>query len=164
MALQPIADDPSIKHFETALADLYAHKFAKAAKGFEKVLEKSDRRQLSDRARQFLALCASRTDDENEVDPYLAAVHAQNAGDFDAARAICDAQAKKDDDGRFAFIAAAAAALAGDGDAAVAHLETAIARDPHTRVHAFHDPDFDALRSRDDFKQLLAASSGRGAA
>jgi hypothetical protein len=62
---------------------------------------------------------------------------------------------KKDEGGRFAYLAACLHALAEDDEAAVEALAKAVDADPRHRVQAFLDPDLAALRKQKDYAHLF---------
>ena len=146
-------DDPALSRFENAIKFLHSQKWAKAAAELEAVIEASDGLQLRDRARQHLAICHQHLEEQETVeDPYLRAVVAKNRGELDEALALCT---NTDREERFAYLAASILALRGDGGDAVSQLRTAIELEPKNRVHAYHDPDFEALRDDDAFSELI---------
>jgi len=148
--------DPLLAPFAKGVEALYKGSWSQAIKLFEKVVEQGDQPELVARARQHLIAAQRRAGDgdEGSGDPYLRAVVEKNRGAFDAAWKIVKAQ-KKDDGGRFAYLAACLHALAEDEDAAVGALEKAVAADPRNRVHAFLDPDLAALRKQKDYAHLF---------
>jgi hypothetical protein len=140
-----IADDPEMGDYA-------------AAKLFTRVVEASDRPELAARARQHLAAIARLTGGPpaggDQEDAFTRAVFERNRGDYAAALALVQAQ-KRDDDGRFAYLAASLHALADREAEAVEALRRAVERDPTNRVRAFHDQDFAALRRKRDYAHLF---------
>lgn len=153
------ARDAALEEFEKGLEHLYASRWKKAAKGMEKVIEDADQPELVDRARQYLAICETRQQDDSEFDdPYLEAVMAKNDGDLETAEKLIEKQGKKvEKEEKFAYLMASVKALAGDADDALKLLGKAIELDRRNRVQAFHDPDFAELREREEFDELLEA-------
>lgn len=148
-------DDDLLAAFESGLKALYKGNWKTAVRQFEKVLEAADPPELVARARQHLAAAERRlAEGDDDAGPYLKAVYEKNRGDLAAALAIVKAQ-KKDDGGRFAYLAASLHALNDDEAAAVAALEKAVAADPRHRVSAYHDPDFAELRQNKDHAHLF---------
>lgn len=151
-----VGDDPVVADYEKGLEHLHAKRWAKAQACFATVVDATDSRQLRDRARQYQAICQQYLEEPAAPeDPYLMAVIEKNRGDFAAAHALCPADAA-DGDQRYAYLLASMAALEGNAEDAIALLQTAIRLEPKNRVHAFHDPDFESLRTEDAFTQLLA--------
>ncbi len=147
--------EAALEDFAEALKQLYDGKYPQAAELLENVVANTEDRQLADRARQHIAICTAHTADVVEdEDPYLLAVFEKNNGNFDQALELCQQQ-KTDGDERYAYLMASIQALAGDEDQALGLLEDAIRLEPRNRVHAYHDPDFEALRGREEFTQLV---------
>jgi tetratricopeptide (TPR) repeat protein len=149
--------DPALADFEKGLAAFHTNKIATASKHFQVVLDSSDESDLRNRAQVYLDVCEAResVDDEKSDDPFLEAVVAKNLGDFEAAMAVCNAGGRRSKDERFAYLAATVKAAAGEEEEALALLRQAIEMNPENRVHAFHDSDFDSMRSSADFEELF---------
>lgn len=144
--------------FEKGVEALYKGNWKTAVKQFGAVLEEGDPPELAARARQHLSVAERRlAEDGDDTGPYIQAVYEKNRGDLDAAMKIVKAQ-KKDDGGRYAYLAASLHALAEDEDQAVAALEKAVEADPKHRVAAYHDPDFTELRENKDHAHLFGLS------
>ncbi|HMB53005.1 MAG TPA: hypothetical protein VKU40_06805 [Thermoanaerobaculia bacterium] len=151
-------DDDVLSAFEKGVEALYKGNWKTAIKQFEAVLEEGDPPELAARARQHLSVAERRlAEDGDDTGPYIQAVYEKNRGDLDAAMKIVKAQ-KKDDGGRYAYLAASLHALAEDEDQAVAALEKAVEADPKHRVAAYHDPDFTELRENKDHAHLFGLS------
>ncbi|MEM7355606.1 MAG: hypothetical protein AAF657_32630 [Acidobacteriota bacterium] len=151
-------DEDALNDFSRALELLHDKKWSEAAELLEKLVADSPGVQLADRARQHLAICQRQMDSGNKTeDAYLQAVFEKNRGNLEAASALCAEHGSVDKEERFAYLMASISALDGAEDEALEHLETAIRLEPKNRVHAFHDPDFQALRGRDEFSQLIQA-------
>ncbi len=155
--IQPgIRADPALHRFKEAWGHLHEHKWQKAAKIFEEVIATADTSQLKERARQYLDLCQQKTQPSEDQDPYLRAVFEKNRGNLDEALKLCQEHGKVDEDERYAYLLASIRALTGDADQALEHLATAIRLEPKNRVHAYHDPDFQALQGQQKLSNLLA--------
>jgi tetratricopeptide (TPR) repeat protein len=156
-----VADDPMVGVYEEGLRHLYDGAWDDAISAFERVIADDDQADVAARARQMLAaaqrhkLDASGNGKDEDGDPFLRAVVARNRGDLAAALAICGEGDRMKKDDRFAYLAAAVHALAGREKEAVDALAKAVALNPENRVHAFHDPDFDHLRSQRDHAHLF---------
>lgn len=151
-----LRDEPLLDDYGAGCELLGQKKWKKAAEKFEKVLAGTDSRRLRDRARQSLEICHRRLEaDADGEDPYLRAVVAKNRGDLDAALEHAGELGGPKKDERSAYLLASLHALRGDEDEAVELLGQAIELEPKNRVHAFHDPDFEPIRSRDEFRRLV---------
>jgi hypothetical protein len=64
---------------------------------------------------------------------------------------LCKRGGRQGKDERFAYLAASIHALRGEHDDALKLLELATEMNPKNRIHAYHDPDFAALRGREGF-------------
>lgn len=153
----------ALKAFEEAMKLLHEQQWAAAAERFEPLVDGSNGRHLADRARQFLAICEQKQAEAvSPSTPYLQAVIEKNRGNYEAALAICGKHGNKgeeDGDGRYAYLAASLEALHGNADAAIERLSDAVRLDPKNRVHAYHDPDFEAIRKRQEFVDLVFAGT-----
>lgn len=156
---QSLEDDPGLPYLNDGLKPLHAQNWTKAGKLFQKAVEHTDSSLLAERARRYLAICQRKTAEPATEDPYLEAVYEKNGGNLDAALALCKDHGNAAEDERFAYLLASIQALQGDLDQALENLETAIRLEPKNRVHAYHDPDFEALKGREEFSRLLAAPS-----
>lgn len=123
-----------------------------AAAKFEQVIAETDGRHLRDRARQYLAACHRRKEDAGTDDPYLAAVYRKNQGRLEEALELC---AKGDGSEKFVYLEASLKCLSGEEEEALSLLEKAIELDPKSRVHAFHDSDFENLHGTESFTALI---------
>ncbi len=147
-----------LKDFEEGLKALYGKKWAPAAKSFQIVIENVQRAEVVARARQLLAACETRLDrtpSEEESDRYLKAIFLRNQGDLDSALEICTRDGTAGEDGRFAYLAASIHAVQGRSEEARKALSNAIELNPASRVHAYHDPDFDELREAGELAEYF---------
>lgn len=151
--------DPVFEIYEEALGHLYKKHWDKAAKLFQRVADESDQPELTASARQLLAAARRRAaeagDDGPSDDPFMAAVYYRNRGDLGEALKICRLGGRSQKDERFAYLAAAVHALEGRESDAAEALARAVELNPKNRVHAFHDPDFAALRARPEHAALF---------
>ena len=161
------AADPALDAFTKALDAFHKRDWAKAADLFEATLAESDRLDLSDRARQYLAATRQKLAESgtakgkakaDDGDPFLRAVVEKNRGDAAAAMDLCRKEGRDQKDERFAYLAASIHAAEGRIEEAVQALSRAIELNPKNRVHAFHDPDFAELRKDRDHRQLFGLS------
>lgn len=141
-----------LEAFSKAMTAMGERDFSSAAKLFEQLIADTDGRHLRDRCRQFLAICQQANADDNVGDdPYFAAVFEKNRGNLEAAMEHCG----NADEARFVYLRASLKALMEEEEAALAELEKAIELDSKSRVHAFHDPDFQSLRGNEGFVALI---------
>lgn len=154
-----VSEQEVLATFEEAIAALHRHEWQQAAELFETVVVTSDRRQLRDRAQQYLETCRRHEAEAAaaQEDPFLQAVYEKNRGEYRAALELCRRHGTDDGDGRFTYLLASLQALTGEPDAALKTLASAIELDSRNRVHAYHDPDFETLRGREELARLLAA-------
>jgi tetratricopeptide (TPR) repeat protein len=153
----------ALEDFGKALEALHGGQFDQAAKLLESVVEGADNVQLADRARQHLEICRARMAEAADGgDPYLRAVFEKNNGNLDQALELCQQQKGAADDERYAYLMASIRALTGDQDEALKLLRTSIRLEPKNRIHAYHDPDFEPLRGRDEFARLVRNASAAG--
>ncbi|MCP4205137.1 MAG: hypothetical protein GY769_24775 [bacterium] len=152
--------EATLADFASALELLHAKKYAQAAELLERVVADADGIQIADRARQHLEICRARTAEESEDgDLYLRAVFEKNNGNLEQALELCRQVETVDSEEHYAYLMASIRALAGAEDEALELLETAIRLEPRNRVHAYHDSDFDPLRGREEFAQLVQVVS-----
>ncbi len=151
--------DPAVEPLAAGLDLLYAKKWKAAEKKFATAAGQADQPELANRARRYLAVARQRQRKRAEMDdPYLQAVYERNRGNLEQALELCARGGRQSKDERFALLAAAIHATTGDHEKAAKFLETAIRLNPKNRVHAYHDPDFEALRSQDDYAHLFTVA------
>jgi tetratricopeptide (TPR) repeat protein len=146
----------ALEDYAEALRLLHDQKWAEAAERLEKIAGAADSPHVADRARQNLAVCRQRLAEPPPAeDRYLQAVFEKNRGNLEAALELLPAGAVKKEE-RYAYLAASIQALTGAEEEALSHLATAIRLEPKNRIHAYHDPDFRALRGQKEFASLVA--------
>lgn len=152
--------DPEIADYEAGVRAFGEGKLAAAEKAFRKVLDATDRPEVAARARQHLdAIGRRRGGDEGEAEPFTRAVYERNRGNLAAALELAEKHAKKDDDGRFALLAAGLHSASDREKEAVEALSRAVEKDPVNRVRAYHDPDLAELRKKKEHAHLFALES-----
>ncbi len=152
-----VAPDPALDLFTQAWQLVHQREWQQASTLLQQVVATADSPQLVDRARLFLNRCEREViTGANSGDPYLRAVLAKNCGDLRTALELCLAHGDATQDERFAYLLASIQTLGGNLEEAIKNLRTAVRLEPRNRVHAYHDPDFYALRSREEFALLLA--------
>lgn len=142
-----LGKEPLLEVYEEALKALYGGKRAEAEKLFGRVIEECDQPELTERARQLLAAARRPEKDAPESgDHFLVAVYEKNRGNYSRSLEIAKQGGRSGKDERFAYLEASIHALEERLDEAAKTLDRAIEMNPKNRVHAFHDPDFAALR------------------
>ncbi|MBZ0112329.1 MAG: hypothetical protein K8J08_07715, partial [Thermoanaerobaculia bacterium] len=144
--------------FEKGMQALYAENWKEAAEALTVVAEGTGPVEIIARARQYAKVASSRVAKDQPIDPYYDAVVLKNAGDFRGALVACK-KAGKDEQGRFAYLAATVGSLQGDFAEAARQLEVAFQRDPRCKGQARHDPDLQALRDEESFQSLFSVES-----
>ena len=143
------------------MESLQRHDYGQAASGFRLLLDSHPSEGvLLDRARVYLGLAerelAKRPAEPRTVEERLtAATAALNNGDHDTAEGLARAVLAQDPMQDLAlYLLAAVEARRGLVDAALSYLGQAIAISPEARAQARFDPDFEALRDNDSFREL----------
>lgn len=161
-AVVPLAPpiDPAVELYETALRAMFAQRWSEAARLFRRVVSDRDGAEadLQERALQQLHICEDKlagTRGAAVEDPFLLAVVRKNAGDYEEALLLCTRGGRQSKDERFAYLAASIHALRDENEDAARFLGLAIELNPKNRVHAFHDPDFQALRESGALERLF---------
>ncbi len=149
--------EPLLEPYEEALKALHGNKIDKAEKLFTKVAEECDQPELAERARQYLTVCRSIRDGDEIApeDDFLAAVYEKNRGNFERALEISKKGGRSGKDERFAYLEASVQALDDRLEDAAETLRKAIEMNPENRIHAFHDPDFAALRKSSEHSTVF---------
>lgn len=171
---QTSTGDPVIDAYAGGLSALQNKDWSKAAELLEKVVQESDRSDLTDRARQLLAACREKIGPQGqeakgkkgkeapaeaaEADPFLTAVYEKNRGNHQEALEISRQGGRDTKDERFAYLVAAIHAAESRTDEAVRALTKAIELNPKNRIHAYHDPDFAELRKAKEHRPLFGLS------
>lgn len=144
-----LGNEPLLETYEKGLQALYGGKRAEAEKHLTKVIEECDQPELTERARQLLAAARApkkKADGPETDDPFLLAVYEKNRGNYSEALELAKKGGRSGKDERFAYLEASIHALEDRLDDAAGALGKAIELNKKNRVHAFHDPDFAALR------------------
>ena len=143
--------------FERALTLLYQKKWSTAEKAFASIVEAHGGSGMAERSRRYIEVCQRRSNPaEDDGDTYLHAVSAKNAGDLEASMELCNRGGLKGRDERFTYLAAAIEDLSENHEEAAKLLAKAIEMNPANRVHAYHDPDFEGLRSDPVLAEILS--------
>lgn len=153
-----LGNEPLLETYEKALQALYGGKLADAEKLLTKVIEECDQPELTERARQLLTAARVPKDEGPETeDPFLLAVYEKNRGNYSEALEIAKKGGRSGEDERFAYLEASIHALEDRLDDAAGALDKAIELNRKNRVHAFHDPDFAALRESGEHSDVFAS-------
>jgi tetratricopeptide (TPR) repeat protein len=150
--------DPLLAVYQRGLKAMQQGKWKAAAKEFSRVVDESNEADLVGQSRRYLRVCKEELGEgakRNEDDPFLTAVYERNRGNLEEALAICSRGGRQSKDERFAYLAASIYALMDDREKASSFLSLAIELNPKNRIHAFHDADFEQLRSDPEYKQLF---------
>jgi tetratricopeptide (TPR) repeat protein len=140
-------------HYEQAMLALQQHDYAGAAPALREVLDRfSEEKELTDRARLYLAVCERHLqppppEPKTTGDRLYAATLAINVGDATRAITLLN-KVCHDDPGhdQALYLMAVAHGLNGEPHLAVPFLARAIEANPGNRARARIDPDLDALR------------------
>lgn len=154
-----LGNEPLLETYQKGLEALYAGKREQAVKLLTTVAEECDQPELAERARQMVRAAVGSSpggEDGAAQDDMLVAVFEKNRGNYDRALEIAKRGGRGTKDERWAYLVAAIHASGERVDEAAAALATAIELSPENRVHAFHDPDFAALRKSDEHAELFS--------
>jgi tetratricopeptide (TPR) repeat protein len=151
--------------FEKAVRALGKRDYARAREHFEALIEAHpDERDVLERARTYMALCARALDKRPSFRPksfeeFLNyGVYLHNRGEFEEAlKHLQQAAEIHPRNEHVLYCLAAAAARSGDTAAAIKALRSAIAANPETRAQARSDSDFDPIREEEEFVGLVHA-------
>ncbi len=151
------------KEFDRGVSALQKKRVEEAERHFTELTQKyPDEKELVDRARVYLAVCArqKRADAPALTEPedfYYAAVIAKNRGLVGEAIEHLKHAARKNGGGKVDFLLACCYAQNGERETALEHLRRAIGEDQSNRILARHDSDFDPVRDTPEFRELLAS-------
>jgi tetratricopeptide (TPR) repeat protein len=152
----------AVRLFEEAMSALQRHRYAEAARGFERLVTSfPQERTLLDRARVYLGLCQRELQrapaEPRTVEERLTAATAA-LNDADEARAEVLAHSvlsDSPDDDLALYLLAAVHARRGANESALNLLKQAATISPDVRAQARHDPDFSGLYEVDGFRDLV---------
>lgn len=153
--------------FERAVKTLHKGDFDKASTQFEAIVSGfPEEKEVVDRARTFLNVCARRQKGSRAFSPKDAeglvsyGVFLHNEGDFKGAVDKLSKAAEMDPKSDHAqYCLAASYARMGDAREATRHLKRAITADPYNRVLALTDADFDSVRTDPSISQILTTAT-----
>jgi tetratricopeptide (TPR) repeat protein len=150
--------------YENGVRALQRHDYPGAATQFRTIIERyPEERELQERSHLYLRVCERETarrppTPQTPQERVYAATVALNAGDTAAAldhlqRALDDSP----DSDHAHYIMSVALAAKGQSAEALEHLRRAISLNPENRSLARQDPDLEAVRNVDGFRELLDA-------
>ncbi len=155
-----LGNEPMLATYEEALQAFHGGKRKEAEKLFARIVEECDQPELAARARQYLEICRSEGAAGREAeseDEFLLAVFEKNRGNYQRALEISKRGGRNGKDERFAYLEASIHSLDDRLGEAAEALAKAIEMNGGNRVHAYHDPDFAALRKSRDHAGLFRA-------
>ena len=151
------------KEYDRGVTALQRRKIEEAERHFLELTQKyPEEKELVDRARVYLAVCerqknAAAASLSEPEDFYYAAVLEKNRGNVDEAIEHLKRAARKNGGGKVDFLLACCYAQQGEPGSALEHLRRAIDEDQRNRILARHDRDFDPVRDKPEFQELLAS-------
>jgi tetratricopeptide (TPR) repeat protein len=151
------------REYDRGVAALQRRKIDEAERHFSELTQKyPEERELVDRARVYLAVCARQRSAVAEAlsepeDFYYAAVLEKNRGNVNEAIEHLKRAARKNGGGKVDFLLACCYAQRGESDSALEFLRRAIGEDQRNRILARHDRDFDPVRDTPEFQELLVS-------
>ena len=156
----------AIAIYEQAIRMLQQHAYAKAAELLRHVVTRyRDERELSERARLYLALCERQLqppadEPENTPERLYAATLALNAGDHTRALSYLSHVTREEPSNDQAlYLLAVAYAGQGQAGLAIRYLQQAIETNAENRARARFDPDLESLRAEPRVIELLDVPS-----
>ncbi len=159
----PSSHDLAMEIFEKGFRALQVRNFKEAAKTLASIIEHyPDEKELHERARVYMAICARQSDPKRDQAPRTteermnAATVAINRGAYADALGFLRSIANEDSENDVVhYMMAVAHAGLGDPNAAIPHLQEAIELNPENRFLAAQDSDLDPIRSHQAFVALL---------
>lgn len=153
--------------YESGVRALQRHDYHGAATQFRSIIERyPEERELQERSHLYLRVCERETarqpaTPQTPQERVYAATVALNAGDATTAldhlrRALTDSP----DSDHAHYIMSVALASKGDAARALEHLRQAIALNPENRALARQDPDLEAVRDAEEFRELVDTPAG----
>ncbi|WP_263410062.1 tetratricopeptide repeat protein [Terriglobus tenax] len=163
IAAQPAPDaarQQALEQFSTAVQLMQSGKFDKALAAFDKLLPTAPF-ELGDRIRTFRIACAKQTEKAtakfaSEEERCDFAVVLLNDGNYADAREHFNEILKKNPQSDFALYGLSVlSAITGDFTACLEHLTVSISLNPHRRIQARSDSDFQDMADDPRFTELL---------
>jgi tetratricopeptide (TPR) repeat protein len=159
--------DKALRELERGLSLLHKQSYSEALPHFEAVAEGfPQEKELFDRVQMYARICrnalerakpaAARPEDYF----YLGVMRANEANYAEAVEFLDRALQVNPKDEKAHYVMASTRALRGERDHAIRHLQEAISLNATNRYYAQNDPDFESLRSEDDFENLVHPEEG----
>lgn len=152
----------ALKEMERGLQHLYKQNYEEALPHFQAIVEGfAQEKELVDRVQVYVRICRAKIDaktppQRKPQDYFYLGVMKANEADYDQAVEFLDRALQVDPrDEKAQYVMASTRALKGDREMAIRHLQEAIAINPTNRVYAQNDPDFELIRSDDEFENLV---------
>ena len=173
MAKAPVAPAPggntwniqekALKELERGMQSIHKQNWSDALAHFQAVADGfPQEKELHDRAQVYIRVCRGHLDADGgshrakPEDLFYLGVMKTNEADYDQAVELLDrALQHNPKDERSHYVMAATRALKGDRDAALKHLQEAIALNTQNRYYAMNDPDFESIRDEETFENLV---------
>jgi tetratricopeptide (TPR) repeat protein len=153
--------------YESGVRALQRHDYHGAATQFRSIIERyPEERELQERSHLYLRVCERETarqppTPQTPQERVYAATVALNAGDTATALDhLRRALAESPDSDHAHYIMSVALASKGESMRALEHLRQAITLNPENRALARQDPDLEAVRDADEFRELVDAPAG----
>lgn len=157
----------AIALYESGVRGLQRHDYDAAANAFRSVLERyPEERELHERARLYLRVCERETarrpaNPQTPQERVYAATVALNAGDHATAMDHLNRALEESPDSDHAhYIMSVALTMRGEIDDALEHLRQAVSLNPENRALARQDPDLEAVRDHEAFREILDTPGG----
>jgi len=150
----------AIKDFEAGVRAFQKRDYSKAAEIFAELVDCAAR-EVADRAKMHLRLCRQRTSrtappPKSAEDYYTLGVAYLNDGQSVLAiDYLSKADKIRPQQDHVQYALAVSHTLAGNRDAAMVHLESAVALRPENRIHARREEDFQGLAGDPRFRRLV---------
>jgi tetratricopeptide (TPR) repeat protein len=162
----PPARNLAVETFEKGFRAMQQRQFDQAAALFQEVIASwADEKELVERARVYLAVCARQvtppdaTPKSFEERVYAATLLVNKGAHQEGLTLLTALERERPQHDHVQYLLAVARAQLGDTPAALAHLRKAIGIKPSVRRLAAQDGDLEPLRTDPEFDVLLEASS-----
>jgi tetratricopeptide (TPR) repeat protein len=118
-------------------------------------------KELVDRAKMYLSICEGKKVKKTDPlktfeDHYHHSVYKLNMGDEEEAmKSLEKAAQMKSKEGKIPYLMAVAAIRAGNQEQCLEHLKKAVKLDESFGIMAQNEPDFESIREKEEFKQII---------
>ena len=156
----------ALKLYERGIKEFQKERYKEAEPFFQQVLDEyPDEIEMGAQARKYLAICSQKTATRTEKKPsgvrelYARGVLLMNEEDYQTAiKYLEDARKRQPKDDAILYTLATAYSLIEEEQRALDYLEKAIKLNAANRVYAKSEIDFDKLREKEEFRQLVTPS------